>query len=335
MTAIGRQARNALFLAPMSGLVLVCFGGRQVAASIGSLRRLKGRASDNLARSRVSPRLLCNRAARRYGSAIGGSHGIAIGIVIRHALQAVSFVAIAAALSFGLCPSDVQLLGYTRAADALARCLSLLLEAKDWIRPAIEALLNQVKDALVGLVSTSTTAIGHQARGTHFLASMSGLELVCFDGRQVAASIGSLRRLKGRASDNLARSRVSPRLLTIFPGFRDVQSPQDVIAVVDQAYVEPDQASGLGQDVSLLGERIMGYVGVVMIPRAPSRRQALLERPSIVVVPNGVHVVHHRFFVIAMQVYDLAKRPVCGDWFPRDDALVASVQAKSTQLFVH
>ncbi|EJK74896.1 hypothetical protein THAOC_03398 [Thalassiosira oceanica] len=150
-----------------------------------SLRRLKGRASDQLSRTQASFRQLFDRAASHYFSAIEGLHGTAI----RVALQVVSFVAVAAG------------------------GLSLLLEAKDWIRAASEALFNQVKDASVSLVSTSTTALGRQARSALFLASMSGLALLCFGRRLVATGITRLRRLKGRASDQLSRTQASFRQL--------------------------------------------------------------------------------------------------------------------------
>ncbi|EJK66667.1 hypothetical protein THAOC_12392, partial [Thalassiosira oceanica] len=206
-TALGRQARSALFLASMSGLVLICFGRRLVATGITSLRRLKGRASDQLSRTRESFRQLCNRAAHFYCSAIEGAHGV----INRAASQVVSFVAIAAAVARGIVPSASTL------AAALARGgLSLLLEAKDRVRAAIEALFNQVKqvkEALVSLVSRSTTALGRQARSALFLASMSGLVLICFGRRLVATGITSLRRLKGRASDQLSRTQASFRQL--------------------------------------------------------------------------------------------------------------------------
>ena len=129
-------------------LVLACFCMIQVAALIRSLRRVKGRASDQL----------------------------------------------------------------TRTATALARGSTLLLEAKDWIRAAVEARFNQVKDATVSLVTTSTTALGRLVRSALFLASMIVLVLACFCMIQVAALIGSLRRVKGRASDQLSRARVSLHL---------------------------------------------------------------------------------------------------------------------------
>jgi len=116
----------------MSGLVLICFGRRLVATGITSLRRLKGRASDQLSRTRESFRQLCNWAAHYYCSAIEGTD--------RVASQVVSFVAIAAAVAGGIVQSTSAL------ATALARGgLRLLLEATDRVHAAIEALFNQVK----------------------------------------------------------------------------------------------------------------------------------------------------------------------------------------------
>ena len=189
---------------PMAAFIL-----RQCTRGIRhSLCRVNGRASDLLSRAQASFRLLCNRAAGHYISAIEGSHGNVIGV----ALQVFSFVAIAAAVACGICPSSVQIVAYTRTATALARGSTLLLEAKDWIRAAVEARFNQVKDATVSLVTTSTTALGRQARSLLCLASISRLMLACFGRRQVAVSIRSCRRLKLRVSDQLSRARVSLHL---------------------------------------------------------------------------------------------------------------------------
>ncbi|EJK60285.1 hypothetical protein THAOC_19387, partial [Thalassiosira oceanica] len=97
-TALGRQARSALFLASMIRLALLCFGRKQVEALMS---RLKAQVSDQLSRARLSLQPLCNRAAHYYCSAIEGAHGV----INRAASQVASFVAIAAAIACGIVPS--------------------------------------------------------------------------------------------------------------------------------------------------------------------------------------------------------------------------------------
>ena len=91
----------------------------------------------------------------------------------------------------------------------MCAALEGLLGARDGIRGAIESLSDQVKVAVVGLASTSTTAVGGLARSALFFKS----RLLVVGRMQVAAMIGRLRSLNTRASDRLARIQESFRRL--------------------------------------------------------------------------------------------------------------------------